>query len=276
MSAKSPLPPDVTRPSPAATGEGVDAARALAVRWVFPAPALSWLERGHTFGRDAGCDSVLPGEEVSRQHARVVFRGLVPGLQDCGSRNGLYANGERVQEVMLSPGQVLRIGEWVGLVQELDRQASVGALREIVPGWFGGELLCARIEPLRRVALGELPVVIEGETGSGKEGAARAVHVFSRRSGPFVAVDCGALAAQLSDALLFGHRRGAFTGASHDSPGYLRAAHGGTLFLDEVLNLDLSTQAKLLRALELREIVPVGDTSTRAAKRASDHDASCG
>ena len=259
MSGESPLPTDVTRPSPAATDEGIATARALAVKWLFPAPALSWLEQTHTFGRDTGCDSVLPGEEVSRQHARVVFQGLVPKLQDCGSRNGLHVNGQRIQEVVLSPGQVVRIGEWVGLVQELEAQAGTATLQEIVPGWFGGALLCARVEPLRRVALGDLPIIVQGETGSGKEGAARAVHAFSKRTGPFVAVDCGAVAAQLADALLFGHKKGAFTGAIHDSPGYLRAAHGGTLFLDEVLNLDLATQAKLLRALELREVVPVGE-----------------
>ena len=253
------MPTDVTRPSPATTGEGVATARALAVGWMSPSPMLSWLEREHTFGRDLGCDTVLPGEEVSRLHARVVFQGLVPALRDCGSSNGLFVNGQRVQETGLTPGQVVRIGAWVGLIQYLDRQAEPVTLRQIIPGWFGGELLCARVEPLRRVASSDLPVVIEGETGSGKEGAARAVHAFSGRCGPFVAVDCGALAVQLSEALLFGHKKGAFTGANQAGLGYLRAAHGGTLFLDEVLNLDLATQAKLLRALELREVVPVGE-----------------
>jgi transcriptional regulator with PAS, ATPase and Fis domain len=110
------------------------------------------------------------------------------------------------------------------------------------------------------VAATDLPVVLVGETGTGKEGLARAIHAWSGRTGAFVAVNCAALPAAIAEAELFGYRKGAFTGADRASPGYFRAAHQGTLFLDELLDLPLPLQAKLLRALEQREVQPLGES----------------
>ncbi len=114
-------------------------------------------------------------------------------------------------------------------------------------------------EQLALIARGSTTVVINGESGTGKELAARAIHELSARAdGPFVAVDCTVLSQGISESQLFGHVRGAFTSADRDSVGFCRTAHGGTLFLDEIGDLPLHTQAKLLRTLELRQVVPVG------------------
>lgn len=116
-----------------------------------------------------------------------------------------------------------------------------------------------------RIARSEAAVLIQGETGTGKEGMARLVHDQSPRAkGPFIAVNCAALPETMVEAILFGHKKGAFTGASADGEGLFRAADGGTLFLDEITELPLALQAKLLRALQEGEVLPVGET--RAVK----------
>lgn len=119
-------------------------------------------------------------------------------------------------------------------------------------------------ELIRRLARGTVPILIQGETGSGKELAAAAVHAFSGRSaGPFVSINCAAIPEQLAESELFGHERGAFSGAVVTKPGLLELAHGGTVLLDELGELPLPIQAKLLRVIETREILRVGDTRPR-------------
>lgn len=214
---------------------------------------------GHVLGRDAACDTVLDGAEVSRRHARVELRGLLPILKDLESRNGIHVNGAHTLERAMGPGDVVKLGDWVGIVVPFDVQEPRRfELTEIHTGWYGSGTLSKVADAVRSVAGTRLPVVIEGETGTGKDGLARALHEWSGRTGAFVAVDCGALPEQLAEGALFGYRKGAFTGADRAHDGYFRAAHGGTLFLDEILNLPPALQPKLLRVLERGEIVPLG------------------
>lgn len=199
---------------------------------------------------------VLDGNEVSRQHAEIEIDGPVVTIRDLGSRNGVYVNGERIAKAPLVVNDVIRCGEWVGVVRV---ELSEGPFLEIAPGWFGGSALQSAMAPARG-SQAAIATIIEGETGTGKEGAARAIHAFRNRCGPLIAVNCATLPLQLAESELFGHRKGAFTGADQSALGYFRSAEGGTLFLDEVLELPLPLQPKLLRAIEQREIVPVGET----------------
>ena len=177
----------------------------------------------------------------------------------CAVATGSHVNGVRREASPLTRGDVLRCGEWVGIVTDQGR----GEFTEIAPGWFGGPALLAAIDPAKR-ASADLPLVIQGETGTGKEGMARAVHAWSQRPGAFIAVNCATLPVHLAESELFGYKKGAFTGAEKASIGLFRAANRGTLFLDEVQELPPTVQPKLLRALEQREVLPIGETSPAA------------
>lgn len=236
--------------------------RGHAVRWAFPVPAFAptWLDAARTvFGRDGSSDAPLPSAQVSRRHAAIVRSGPLFLVSDLGSKNGVYLNGTRVSEAALSPGDVLRIGDCVGVFVEAPRQASLG-LSSIEPGLYGGHLHRAIAERLRELALTPLPVVLQGDSGTGKERFARALHEWSGRRGPFFAVNCAVYSKSIAAAELFGYRKGAFTGAEQASPGHVRAAEGGTLLLDEVSELPLDVQAMLLRVIEHREVLPLGET----------------
>ena len=239
------------------------AASTLALSWLFPRPgepamSLVWEDEAErVIGRDEECAVRLAGNDVSRRHASLRRNGAELVITDLGSRNGVRVNGRLAASAHLGVGDVVRLGGWVGVVT-----SSPGTFAELAPGLFGGAVLENAIAPLRKAAPSELPVVLEGETGTGKEVVSRALHGFSGRKGPLVAVNCASLPEGLAEAELFGYRRGAFTGADRASPGFFRSADGGTLFLDEVSDLPLSVQAKLLRVLEEREVQPLGETRT--------------
>jgi DNA-binding NtrC family response regulator len=141
-------------------------------------------------------------------------------------------------------------------IEELKRQGQGSSLAERMGG---SPAIAQVIQQVAQVAESNFTVLVQGETGTGKELVARAIHQQSpRRSAPFVAVDCGAIPETLVESELFGHERGAFTGAQARREGHFQLAKGGTLFLDEIGNVPLATQAKLLRALEQREVLPLG------------------
>ncbi|HEY3493790.1 MAG TPA: sigma 54-interacting transcriptional regulator [Polyangiaceae bacterium] len=235
----------------------------LGLVWVFPNPSESWVdllmegERERSIGREEGSAIRLSGDGVSRRHA-VLRRDPATGviaIADQGSRNGIRVNGRPVTLAPLAAGDVVRLGGWVGVVT-----GAPGSFCELAPGLFGGKALEAALSPLKRAASSDLPIVLEGETGTGKEIVAESLHHWSGRSGPLVAVNCATLPHGLAEAELFGYRRGAFTGADRSSPGFFRSAEGGTLLLDEVSDLPLGVQAKLLRVLEQRAVQPLGET----------------
>jgi DNA-binding NtrC family response regulator len=214
-------------------------------------------------GREPSLDLFLDDAQVSRHHARIepFERGVL--VTDLGSRNGTYVDGVAIQTANAPAefGSILRCGKTLlGVVDD------VGPFLEPAPN--DPDLVgSARLDELRRLVatIGLLPhsVLLLGETGTGKELVAHALHRASERSGPFVAVNCNAIASNLVESELFGHVRGAFSGSHRERPGLFRSAEGGTLFLDEIGDLPLPAQGKLLRALETGEVRAVGsDDST--------------
>ena len=203
----------------------------------------------------------LTDPTVSRMHCEIQVRTDALRIVDSGSTNGTVVDGVRVADATLAPGANVRLG---ATVLRVDADAEPVRLQLSVRQNFG-ELVGGSIEMrrvfavLERVSPTESTLLLQGETGTGKDLVARAVHSASKRAGaPFVPVDCGAIAENLIESELFGHTRGAFTGASADRKGLFEQAHGGTLFLDEVGELPMALQPKLLRALETRTIRRVG------------------
>ena len=203
---------------------------------------------------------------MSGTHARlsrVLGRWLV---EDAGSKNGTLHNGRPVERAELADGDVIEVGHTLFVyrasapsaramppdLDSADLRAAPLGLRTLLPS------LDEQLARLTEIARSDVSVVVHGETGTGKELIARAVHALSDRAGPFVAVNCGALPPNLVASELFGHRRGAFSGATEDRLGLVRSAERGTLFLDEIGDLPRDAQPMLLRVLQEREVVAVG------------------
>ncbi len=208
-------------------------------------------------GRDRSCDIVIDDEALSRKHLRIV-RGPPITVEDLGSRNGTTLRGSKLaakQPVEIQLGEPISIGA-IQVFVEPARPRDVSAPDGIV---IADPKMQQLYKVLEVVAASPLRVLITGETGSGKEVIARAVHARSRRNTkPFLAINCAALAEGLLESELFGHDKGAFTGAVVAKAGLFEASDGGTLFLDEVGELSASTQAKLLRVLESGEVTRLG------------------
>lgn len=252
---------ETTAPLEPAPPDGPEA-RCLAIRWVHPAvdgPVTLLDGRRFLLGRGDRCRTRLEGEGVSRYHAEVRSNGALPRIRDLDSTNGVHVDGVRVEESVLEAGSVIRLGVCVGVVVQSENAAHA-RFGEPFPGLLAGPVLQPVLAAAREIARTDLPVIIQGETGTGKERVARALHGWSGRQGAFVAINCAALPEPLAEAELFGYRKGAFTGADRASQGHFRAAEGGTLLLDEVADLPLALQAKVLRAIESREVVPLGET----------------
>jgi transcriptional regulator with GAF, ATPase, and Fis domain len=212
-------------------------------------------------------DLVVVDPTVSRHHAEVVRARDGILLRDNGSMNGTFVGPIRIREVYLAPETRFRVGHTEIVFEPADEIIEVLPSRESYFENMVGASVCMRelFGMLERVAATELTVLVSGETGTGKELVSRALHNRSRRAkGPFVVFDCGATTESLVESELFGHERGAFTGAVASRPGIFEMAHGGTVFMDEIGELPLDLQPKLLRVLEQREVRRVGSSRVRS------------
>ena len=216
-----------------------------------------------SIGSHPSNDVVLVDSTVSRHHLEVTALPDGHRLLDLGSSNGTFVGGVRLGEAVVGGTTLLQLGETLLRLSPGPHEKPVPAANARGFGPLVGQSLPMRelYAQLERVAASDCSVLIEGETGVGKERVAEAIHGASAHAGgPFVIVDCGALAPALMESELFGHVRGAFTGAVDDRVGLVTLADGGTLLLDEIGELPLPLQAKLLGVLERRRVVPVGAT----------------
>jgi transcriptional regulator with PAS, ATPase and Fis domain len=218
-------------------------------------------------GVGSAADFRLTDPGVSREHIRLTLTSAGVRVRDGDSKNGTYLGTSRVHELTLTSDTALVVGEttlaFVITAESLDlplsRSERFGEAVGVSP------IMRHLFATLERAAPSDLTILIEGESGVGKDVLARAVHDRSaRRHQPFVVADCSAFPDNLIESELFGHERGAFTGATESRRGVFEEANGGTLFLDEIGELPLDLQPKLLRALEQRVIRPIGSRAVRS------------
>ena len=211
-------------------------------------------------GADRACDLIVEDAKVSRRHTELCAVEGGVRVKDLGSTNGTWWQGSRVTEVVVPGGAIIELGGAQIRIVSAEAVVLPPSDRDRFGAMVGGSLAMRELFAVLELAgPSDATVLIEGESGTGKELAARAIHDHSSRArGPFVVVDCSAIAEHLIDSHLFGHVRGAFTGAERDRRGAFVEASGGTLFLDELGELPLAIQAKLLRALEAQTVQPVG------------------
>ncbi|MEZ4226754.1 MAG: sigma 54-interacting transcriptional regulator [Polyangiaceae bacterium] len=218
-------------------------------------------------GSGASADLRVRERGVSARHCVLEVRDGVLHLEDLDSKNGLFLGGARVRAGMFpgAGGAFVVGGASVSIEPAL---CAPEPRARAVPGLVGRSRAMVGVRHLiHRYAKLRRPVLIQGESGTGKDVVARALHDVSEREGDFVAVNVGAIAESLADAELFGHRRGAFTGAVVSREGAFEQAHGGTIFLDEVAELPANMQVRLLRVVEDGVVRPVGGKATQVDSR---------
>ncbi len=234
----------------------------------FPIGRRLRLGRASASGRNELVDVAIADGRVSKSHATLVARSEGSGfeLSDEGSKNGTFVNGVRTAGGRIATPAALRVGDTVCVIEPMWTGPAPPVAPELVGDAYAFRLALAKLA----TATGSLlPVLLLGETGTGKELFAQHLHASWRerlgRPGRLVVIDCTTIPHELFEATLFGHVRGAFTGASGDAAGFLSEAGGGTLFLDEIGDLPPAMQGKLLRVLETHEYTAVGSTAVRRA-----------
>jgi DNA-binding NtrC family response regulator len=207
----------------------------------------------------------VPDHEMSRKHLAIRHQPAGWEVADLASKNGILVNGDPTSITTLTDGDVIEAGGTLLMFREDGGSPDSHADRDLsgegtTPSAFRTVSLELehRINQLAKIAASGVAVLIRGETGTGKELVARAIHDVSGRRGPFVPINCGALPRNLIESELFGHRRGAFSGANEEREGLVRRASGGTLFLDEIAELPEESQVALLRVLQDGEVRPIG------------------
>ncbi len=215
-------------------------------------------------GSHESADLALADPTVSRFHCELIVHAGGVEVNDLGSRNGTLINGVSIVAAHVAPGAVLTLGRTQVHFEVGDSVVRLPVSSRQRFGLLVGRsrAMATLFASLERAAACDSTVLLQGETGTGKDAAAESIHQESaRRDRPFVVVDCGSIPPNLIESELFGHQRGAFTGATSDRAGALESANTGTLFLDELGELPLDLQPKLLRALERREVRRVGGTT---------------
>jgi len=202
----------------------------------------------------------LADPRMSTNHARLTRVGTMWVLEDLDSKNGTTVGPDRIKKKPLQDGDTILVGHTALLFRAAADQTDLdGDPPEIAPMLDTlHAALADKYRELAAAAKSNVAIEIGGETGTGKDRVARAVHELSNRKGQYVAVNCAGLNASTLESELFGHKKGAFTGATEDRPGNIRSADGGTLFLDEIAELPMAAQAALLRVLQNGEVTPVG------------------
>jgi transcriptional regulator with GAF, ATPase, and Fis domain len=218
-----------------------------------------------TLGRSAVNDLVITDTSVSGTHAEFIIGEGGVQIHDLDSTNGTFVQGIRIRQAWLEPGMAVKLGKTeVELLSADEVQVPISGEDHFGAMYGSSPSMREVFATLERVAPTEMSVLIGGETGTGKELVARALHDESHREkGPFVVLDCGSLPRELAEAAILGHKKGAFTGAVSDRPGCFEEADGGTLFLDEIGELPLDLQPKLLRVLDRREVQRIGESQVR-------------
>ena len=216
------------------------------------------------FGSSPECEMTLSDKTVSRRHLMAVWEGDTVLLRDQGSTNGTFVQGSRFKEIAIGFGAEFKLGRTVikflpeeEIVDpEPSDQSAFGHL-------IGGDTKMRQLFKLMQdVATTDATVLIEGETGTGKELIAEEIHNHShRKDGPFIVFDCGSVPRELIESALFGHVKGSFTGAIGDRRGAFADAHGGTIFLDEIGEMALDLQPSLLRVLDKKAVRRVGSNT---------------
>ncbi len=274
--------PPVADAKPTDDGDAPHAATATKITYIDGRPTTITLRRcklavasggvitEHTFDKDVitlGAmeenDISLDDDTVSRAHCRIYVDGDQYMIEDLGSTNGTFVNRVRIREAWLNPNHVITLGKTEVRFSPVDERVRiVPSERDRFGEIVGRDRRMREIYSiLEKISPTDATVVIEGETGTGKDVVARSVHGASRRKdGPFMVFDCGAVPENLIESELFGHEKGSFTGAHASRQGVFELANGGTVFLDELGELQLDLQPKLLRVLEQREIKRVGGT----------------
>ncbi len=238
-------------------------------------------------GQSPACELRLTDPAVSRRHFSLDVSEGELRLIDLGSTNRTFANGIVVSEGFLRGGEIVRVGSTAIRVDRVEQKGAATIPAATAFGRvIGSSLEMRRLYPLcDKVAKSDIPVVIEGETGTGKEVLAESIHAMSARAaGPFIVFDCTAVPPNLVESELFGHERGAFTGAVQQRRGVFELAQGGTLFIDEIGDLDIVLQPKLLRAVQRSEVRRVGGDRSfpvdvrilAATRRDLDHEVQAG
>jgi len=256
-------------PSAGGHGAGRDHGRVPGVVVVFtagaPAARAVALDDGRLeLGRRDGSPGQLDDGRVSRSHALIELDGERSAVTDLGSQNGTFIDGERLlPRARAQVHRVMRVGDTLVVPCADVRPVRRLGVREL-DGFVRGAAMQAVVAEAERAGRAGATLHVRGETGTGKEGIALAFHrAGARAAHPLIAVNCAAIPHALAERLLFGARRGAYSGIEADAGGFLQEAEGGTLFLDEIGELELAVQAKLLRVLESREVVPLGAARPR-------------